>query len=90
MKVNTANIQASQSHQNENDKHFYNTEGVKKADESKFNEAIEYFSKAIEIAPEDALTYFNRATVKMEMGNIEGARSDFKVSESIRFRTILF
>lgn len=88
MKVKAPNIQALQLQQNINDKHFYNTEGVKKADECKFDEAIEYFSKAINIAPEDALSYFNRATVKMETGNISGARSDFKLAESCQLNII--
>ena len=81
-KVSSANI--SQLQQNKMDKQFYNTEGVKNADECKFQEAIEWFSKAVELEPEDALSYFNRATVKMEMGNIAGARADFKLSEKFR------
>jgi tetratricopeptide (TPR) repeat protein len=55
---------------NSNDKLFYNTEGVKKADEFKFKEAFEYLTKAIELDPKDFLSYFNRSTVEMAMGKI--------------------
>jgi Flp pilus assembly protein TadD len=89
-KVRHLNISARQLLQNKMDKLFFNTEGVKKADEFKFKEAIECFTKAIELAPKDSLSYFNRATVKMEIGNIPGARSDFKLSENCRLSIILF
>ncbi len=88
-KVNSANISQPQIQQNKIDKQFYNAEGVKNADECKFQEAIEWFSKAIELEPQDALSYFNRATVKMEMGNILGARADFKLSEKFRPSNII-
>jgi len=66
---------------NKIDKLYYNIEGVKKVDKGKFNEAIKYFTKAIELEPKDATSYFNRATVKMNIGDLIGASSDFKLSE---------
>ena len=66
---------------NKIDKLFFNTEGVKKADGGRYKEASEYFTKAIDLAPEDSLSYFNRATVKMNLGDISGAKSDFDLSE---------
>jgi Flp pilus assembly protein TadD len=89
-KVSHLNISARQLRQNKIDKLFFNTEGVKKADELKFKEAIEYFTKAIELAPKDSMSYFNRATVKMEIGNFQGARSDFRLSENCRLNIVLF
>ena len=83
-KVNPLNISARQLKQNIIDKLFYNTKGVKKADEGKFKEASECFTKAIELAPSDSMSYFNRATVKMNIGDFQGAKSDFKLSESFR------
>lgn len=83
-KVIPHNISLQQLKLNKIDKLFYNTKGVKKADECKFDEAIEYFTKAIELAPKDSLSYFNRATVKMNIGDLIGANSDFKLSESYR------
>lgn len=88
-KVSHLNISARQLQQNKIDKLFFNTEGVKMADECKFDEAIEYFTKAAKLEPEDSLSYFNRATVKMEIGNLPGARSDFILSESCRLSIIL-
>ena len=67
---------------------FYNTKGVKKADEGKFKEASDCFTQAIELAPDDSMSYFNRATVKMNIGDFQGARSDFKLSESFRIISI--
>jgi Flp pilus assembly protein TadD len=67
---------------------LYNAKGVKKADEGKFKEAAECFTQAIELAPNDSLSYFNRATVKMNIGDLQGARSDFKLSESFRLSSI--
>lgn len=63
-------------------KRFFNKVGVKKADECKFKEALEFFTKAIELMPEDSLAYFNRATVKMSIGDIPGAKLDFISSQA--------
>jgi tetratricopeptide (TPR) repeat protein len=84
-KIIPLDISLRQLELNKIDKLFYNTEGVKKADKGKFKEASEYFTKAIELAPNDSLGYFNRATVKMNIGDLIGASSDFKLSESCRF-----
>ena len=86
--VNSLNISVRQLELNKIDKLFYNTEGVKKADEGKFKEASECFTKAIELAPDDSMSYFNRATVKMSIGDFQGARLDFKLSESFQISSI--
>lgn len=77
-------ISVQQLELNKVNKLFYNTEGVKNADGSRYKEAAEYFTKAIDIAPEDSLSYFNRATVKVNLGDIPGARLDFALSESCK------
>ncbi|UCH66120.1 MAG: tetratricopeptide repeat protein [Ignavibacterium sp.] len=87
-KVNSLNISLQQLELNKIDKLFYNTKGVKKADEGKFKEASECFTKAIELMPNDSMSYFNRATVKMNIGDLQGARSDFKLSVSFRLSSI--
>ena len=61
---------------------FYNTKGVQKADKGKFKEAIKFFTKAIGLEPKDTQSYFNRATVKIDSGDIQGARADFVLAES--------
>lgn len=73
---------------NKIDKLFFNTEGVKNADGGRYKEASEYFTKAIDLAPEDSLSYFNRATVKMNLGDIWGARSDFASSERCQVSSV--
>ena len=81
-KIIPLNISLRQLEQHKIDKLYYNTEGVNKADKGKFDEAVEYFTKAIGLDPKDSLSYFNRATVKMNIGDLIGASSDFKLSES--------
>ncbi len=76
------NISAQQLRKNIKDKLFYNTEGIKKTDLCKFKEAVEFFTKAIELTPKDSASYFNRATAKMDLGDIPGAQLDFELSES--------
>ena len=50
---------------NEIMKLFYNIEGVKKADKGDYDDALDYFSKAIELPPKDSVSYFNRASLRM-------------------------
>lgn len=83
-------ISVQQLRLNKADILFYNTEGVKKADVGMFKEAAECFTKAIALAPEDSLSYFNRATVKINLGDIPGARIDFALSESCQLSSIPF
>lgn len=62
----------------------FNTKGVENADNSKFDEAVECFNRAIELEPADSLGYFNRATVLMQIGNFISARLDFKLADRLR------
>jgi tetratricopeptide (TPR) repeat protein len=55
----------------------FNIIGVEKADLGEIQEAIRYFTEAIEINPSDPRAYFNRATLRVKLGDIQGARSDF-------------
>jgi tetratricopeptide (TPR) repeat protein len=61
----------------------YNIDGVYQADMGKYDEALEYFSKAIEEDPKNFISYFNRASIKMHFGDIEGAMNDFHKSEML-------
>lgn len=60
---------------------FHNIAGIKKSEMGEYEEAIQHFTKAIGLDPKNAISYFNRATLKIRIGDIEGARSDFKMSE---------
>jgi tetratricopeptide (TPR) repeat protein len=55
----------------------YCIKGTLFADEGNLKEAMENFNKAVEVDPANPIAYFNRATVKVDMGDIEGARNDF-------------
>lgn len=58
-----------------------NINGVNNADLGKYSEALKYFSKAIEDDPTNFVSYFNRASIKMIIGDIEGARQDFNKAQ---------
>jgi Flp pilus assembly protein TadD len=55
----------------------FNIIGVEKADLGEIEEAIRYFTEAITLDPDDPRAYFNRATLRVKIGDIKGARSDF-------------
>lgn len=57
--------------------------GVEQADMGKIELAIRYFTEAIELNPDDPTAYFNRATLKVKLGDIQGARCDFQISERL-------
>ncbi len=62
----------------------YNINGVGQADRGRYKEALESFTKAININPKDSKSYFNRASVKMELGDINGANLDFREAEKLK------
>jgi len=62
---------------------IHNIIGTRCADEENYPEALENFSKAIELNPKDAAAYFNRGTVKIEMGDYSGASADFRNSYNL-------
>ena len=45
--------------------------------ESRFNEAVEIYSRIIEMAPDNAPAFNNRGNAKYSTGNINGAKQDF-------------
>lgn len=57
---------------------------IDKADNGNYDEAMTGFNEMIRLNPEDANSYFARATLKVRLGDIEGARQDFKMSELCR------
>ena len=81
-KNNSITEQKQQSQQNIYSQIFYNVAGIEKSENGQNEEAIEYFTRAIKLSPKDATSYFNRATLKVSIGDIKGARSDFKKSEN--------
>ena len=67
---------------------FYNLKGTLRADEGKFNEAIEYYNKAIEQNPFFSIAFFNRGTIKADMGNFCDAQSDFDKARELELNYI--
>ncbi len=65
-----------------NDHHETRRTGKLKND--KYAEDIYELSKAIRLNPKNFKLYFNRATLKLNDGDIEGARKDFKMCEMHR------
>lgn len=88
-KTNQLDMSLQQLNLNEITKLFYNIEGVKKADKGDFDDALECFSKAIELPPKDSLSYFNRARIRMYIGDVKGAKSDLKTLETCGLTKIL-
>ena len=57
--------------------------GIEKADLGEIEIAIRYFTDAITINPDDPKAYFNRATLKVKIGDIHGAQSDFMRAQKL-------
>jgi tetratricopeptide (TPR) repeat protein len=55
----------------------YCIKGTLTADKGNLNEALEIYNKAVRANPKNHVAYYNRATIKIDLGDIEGARSDF-------------
>ncbi|RKY97772.1 MAG: hypothetical protein DRQ13_04270 [Ignavibacteriae bacterium] len=60
----------------------HNMLGIKKADNGEYEDAIDEFTKVLSQNPNDVNAYFSRATLKVRIGDIEGARRDFEMSEN--------
>ncbi len=72
-------VQQNQSRKNKNK--LSSISAVEKADNGYYQMAIDEFSELIRLNPKDANSYFARATLKVRMGDIVGARLDFEMSE---------
>jgi tetratricopeptide (TPR) repeat protein len=72
-------VQQNQSQKNRDD--LNSISAVEKADNGDYKKAIDEFSELIRLNPKDANSYFARATLKVRIGDIEGARLDFEMSE---------
>jgi Flp pilus assembly protein TadD len=62
----------------------YCKRGTLLADEGRLAEALDNFNKAIDINPLNPIAYYNRATVRMDLGDIIGARTDFETSGTLQ------
>jgi Tfp pilus assembly protein PilF len=62
----------------------YCIKGINMADEGDLRKALENFNQAIEVDPTNHIAYFNRATIKVDLGDIEGAKNDFNWFDIIK------
>ncbi len=74
---------------NEQMKLFLNKEGVKKADDGDLENALKCFSKAIDLSPKDSISYFNRASLRMYLGDTSGSIADLKSLKTCGLTKIL-
>ena len=68
---------------NEQVSRYHNIQGTKNADEGRLREALNNFTRAIGFNPENYIAYFNRGTVKADLGDYEGAKRDFATASKI-------
>lgn len=86
--LNSVNEVPQKSGVNEGNQIFHNISGIEKADSGEYEDAIREFTKAIGLNPMDEKSYFHRATLKVRLGDLEGARADFKMAENCcRYKT---
>ena len=65
------------------------TKALTLTDEKKYEEAIEYYSKAFEMFPLFYEAMDNRAFVKMDLGRWQDAIDDFQISLSVNPESVL-
>lgn len=66
----------------------YCIRGISMADEGNLKAALENFNKAIETNPTNHIAYFNRATIKIDLGDLDGAKDDFTKFDNITSKLI--
>ena len=81
-RLNSHNDLQQRSHLDNSTGVLHKTPEIEKADNRECEYSIREITKAICINPNDANSYFVRATLKVQIGDIEGARKDFKMSEN--------
>jgi len=86
--INSVNEVHEKSGVNKGTQVSHNLFGIEKADSGEYEDAIREFTKAIGLNPMDEKSYFHRATLKVRLGDLEGARADFKMAENCCHRKI--
>ncbi len=69
---------------------YHNIKGTRNADNGNIEEALREFSKAINIFPIYSPAYFNRGTIKADLGDLKGAKNDFDKARELDIKTISF
>jgi Flp pilus assembly protein TadD len=77
-------VKPQQSSVGKNGKNLNRLNIIEKADSGDYEGAINDCNEMIRLNPNDAKSYFARATFKVRLGDIDGARKDFKMSALCR------
>jgi len=80
--LNSINELHQKSPENNGARVVHNISGSEKTESGEYEDAIREFTKAIGLDPMDEKSYFHRATLKVRLGDLEGARADFKMAEN--------
>jgi tetratricopeptide (TPR) repeat protein len=67
---------------------YHNIKGTKSADNGRIKEALKEFNHAIELYPAYSPAYFNRGTIRADLGDFEGAKADFNRAKELEASTI--
>jgi Flp pilus assembly protein TadD len=67
---------------------YHNIKGTRNADNGKIQEALREFNKAIQIFPNYSPAFFNRGTIKADLGDFEGAKADFDKARDLDVKSI--
>ncbi len=86
-RVNSHNDLQQRSQLDNSIRVLHKTPEIKKTDNREYEDAIREITKSICFNSNDANSYFVRATLKVQIGDIEGARKDFKMSENCHRKT---
>ena len=62
---------------------YHNIKGTNSADNGRIKEALKEFNHAIELYPGYSPAYFNRGTIKADLGDFEGAKADFNRAKEL-------
>ena len=84
--INQFQLDLKRVDDNEAVAHYHNLLGTKNADEGRLIEALNDFSQAIRYSPGNHIAYFNRGTIKADLGDYEGAKVDFAAASKIMQR----
>ena len=65
---------------------YYNIKGTECADEGDLKEALNFFTRAIELNPHFSIALFNRGTIKADLGDFNSANKDFCLARDIEIK----